>query len=113
MRILLTRKMRRPFTIFLIALFSLLAFLTYKVTPLIALLFEDVSNDLIPKAEVDVDASPDFRNRPALIPKIIHQTYKTAEIPEKWLRPQKECRDLHPEYEYKVSRVSSAFCVKG
>lgn len=37
---------------------------------------------------------------PQLIPKIIHQTYKTEEIPEQWRAGQQRCRDLHPDYEY-------------
>lgn len=35
-----------------------------------------------------------------LIPKIIHQTYKTADIPEKWKDCQKQCIDLHKHYRY-------------
>ncbi|EPS41188.1 hypothetical protein H072_4917 [Dactylellina haptotyla CBS 200.50] len=94
--------MRRGFVIFLVVVGCGLVFALYQVSTLISLLFEDVSHDKIPKAEIDVDAAAEFKNRPALVPKIIHQTYKTAEIPEKWLKPQKECRDLHPEYEYKL-----------
>ncbi|KAK6349728.1 hypothetical protein TWF696_006007 [Orbilia brochopaga] len=94
--------MRRGFVYFLIAVALGIAYATYSVSTLISLLFEDVSHDLIPKAEVDVDAAEEYAKRPALVPKIIHQTYKTADIPEKWKLPQKECRDLHPEYEYKL-----------
>lgn len=35
-----------------------------------------------------------------MIPRIIHQTYKTAEIPEKWKDCQKHCIDLHKGYRY-------------
>ena len=36
-----------------------------------------------------------------LIPKHIHQTYKTDEIPEHWIQAQKQCIDLHyPDYNY-------------
>lgn len=36
-----------------------------------------------------------------LIPKHIHQTYKTDEIPEQWIQAQKQCIDLHyPDYNY-------------
>ncbi|EWC45112.1 hypothetical protein DRE_06251 [Drechslerella stenobrocha 248] len=100
--------MRRGFVYFLIALAFGITYTVYCVTPLIALLFEDVSRDLIPKAEVDIQAADEFSNRPALVPKIIHQTYKTADIPERWLTPQKNCRDLHPEYEYKLWTDESA-----
>lgn len=41
-----------------------------------------------------------YSNQSAAIPKIIHQTWKTNEIPEKWVGAQKSCIDLHPDYEY-------------
>jgi inositol phosphorylceramide mannosyltransferase catalytic subunit len=37
-----------------------------------------------------------------MIPKLIHQTAKTADIPEKWRAYQKRLRDLHPDWEYKL-----------
>ncbi|KAE8414822.1 nucleotide-diphospho-sugar transferase [Aspergillus pseudocaelatus] len=36
----------------------------------------------------------------ALIPKIIHQTYKSDTIPSRWLDAQNSCIDMHPDYEY-------------
>lgn len=101
--------MRRAFIYFLVAVAVGLAYGVYSVSTLISLLFEDVSNDLIPKVEIDIDAPEQFSKRPSLVPKIIHQTYKTADIPEKWKRPQKECLDLHPDYEYKVRRMLLSF----
>lgn len=35
-----------------------------------------------------------------MIPKIIHQTYKTVEIPEIWQEGQQKCKDLNPDYQY-------------
>lgn len=35
-----------------------------------------------------------------MIPRIIHQTWKTAEIPAPWQRFQQSWRTLHPTYEY-------------
>ena len=37
---------------------------------------------------------------PALIPKIIHQTWKDEHIPPEWQAAQQSCRDLHPGFEY-------------
>ncbi|MFA7236500.1 MAG: glycosyltransferase [Phycisphaeraceae bacterium] len=37
---------------------------------------------------------------PPTIPKIIHQTAKTTEIPAKWQGFQKKMRDLHPDWTY-------------
>lgn len=36
------------------------------------------------------------------IPRLIHQTAKTAEIPERWQGFQKKLRDLHPAWTYRL-----------
>lgn len=36
------------------------------------------------------------------IPKIIHQTWKTDDVPKKWLSYQKIVQNLHPDWEYKL-----------
>lgn len=36
------------------------------------------------------------------VPKILHQTWKTKELPEKWKAAQQSCIDKHPGYEYKL-----------
>lgn len=41
------------------------------------------------------------------IPKIIHQTYANTSIPDHWKPAQRSCLDLHPDYEYKVSKSSA------
>jgi mannosyltransferase OCH1-like enzyme len=41
-------------------------------------------------------------NLTALIPKIIHQTYKTEEIPEHWMAGQQAVQELHQDWEYMV-----------
>ena len=35
-----------------------------------------------------------------MIPKIIHQTWKTTTIPEQWKDSVKTCQDIHPDYKY-------------
>ena len=35
-----------------------------------------------------------------MIPRIIHQTWKTREIPEKWQSAVQTCKEMHPDYEY-------------
>jgi len=37
-----------------------------------------------------------------MIPKIIHQTAKTADIPDVWKKHQKKVQELHPDWEYKL-----------
>ncbi|KAG8885075.1 hypothetical protein FRB97_002240 [Tulasnella sp. 331] len=34
------------------------------------------------------------------IPRILHQTWKTETLPEKWVDASRHCRDLMPDYEY-------------
>ena len=36
------------------------------------------------------------------VPALIHQTWKTQQVPEKWAKAQQSCIDLHPDYEYKL-----------
>jgi inositol phosphorylceramide mannosyltransferase catalytic subunit len=36
------------------------------------------------------------RSRPELIPRILHQTWKTAVLPEKWQGVSTNCRELMP-----------------
>jgi mannosyltransferase OCH1-like enzyme len=36
------------------------------------------------------------------IPKIIHQTWKTENVPWKWKLYQKKVKQLHPDWEYKL-----------
>lgn len=36
------------------------------------------------------------------IPKIIHQTWKNEQIPQKWVAFQKKVQALHPDWEYKL-----------
>ncbi|KAF8195762.1 nucleotide-diphospho-sugar transferase [Mycena galopus ATCC 62051] len=36
------------------------------------------------------------------IPRILHQTWKTGTLPEKWKTISQECRDMMPDYEYKL-----------
>ena len=37
-----------------------------------------------------------------MIPKILHQTAKTAQIPERWRTYQQRLRELHPGWEYRL-----------
>lgn len=57
----------------------------------------DTEVDLVLDKEIN-------RNIPSdalVIPKWIHQTYKTDEVPEHWVKSQQQCIDLHyPDYNY-------------
>ena len=42
------------------------------------------------------------------VPKIIHQTWKDNNVPQKWQAARQSCIDLHPDYEYKLWTDASA-----
>lgn len=37
-----------------------------------------------------------------VVPKILHQTWKNKDIPDKWLAARQSCIDRHPDYEYRL-----------
>lgn len=104
--------MRRKFTtiLFFVANLLVLSFLLYTVWPLLALLVVDGRSDQISRAELPAPDSNLVGGRPHVIPKIIHQTYKSCaptgnnSIPAIWRDAQQSCIDLHPDYEYKACR---------
>ncbi|KAL1867971.1 CSG1/SUR1-like protein [Paecilomyces lecythidis] len=88
--------MRRGLLIFLLINLLILFFLVRSVSTLLSLLVEDATADAIhfsPNSSL-------IEQRPQIIPKIIHQTYKNETIPEVWADAQQSCIDLHPDYEY-------------
>lgn len=95
--------MRRGVLIFLVVNLVIITFLLRSVFTLLSLLVEDASADAIHRAELPSPNSSLIEQRPQVIPKIIHQTYKNESIPEVWKDAQRSCIDLHPDYEYIVS----------
>lgn len=75
----------------------LLSFIYYTFD-LLTLCIDDTFKDAI--LEEDLNPPPGASPKPQLIPKIIHQTYKTENIPEHWKEGRQKCLDLHPDYEY-------------
>lgn len=67
----------------------------YFTFDLLTLAIDDTSKEAL----LDEDLNPNVE-REQIIPKIIHQTYKTEDIPEHWKEGRQKCLDLHPEYEY-------------
>ncbi|KAJ5147802.1 hypothetical protein N7526_001154 [Penicillium atrosanguineum] len=92
--------MRRGLLIFLLINLLILSLLVRSVSTLLSLLVEDASADAIHRAELPSPNSSLIEQRPQIIPKIIHQTYKNETIPEVWVEAQQSCIDLHPDYEY-------------
>ncbi|MCJ1285140.1 hypothetical protein MMC26_004478 [Xylographa opegraphella] len=94
--------MRRSVVVFLLVNLLVIAFLVRSVFTLITLLTETGDADAITHAEIPALDTPLIESRPQLIPKIIHQTYINETIPERWLEPVQQCRDMHEDYEYKL-----------
>ena len=98
--------MRRGLLIFILVNLVVLSFLVRSVSTLLSLLVEDAAADAIHRAELPSPNSSLIEQRPQIIPKIIHQTYKNETIPEVWVDAQQSCIDLHPDYEYIVCGFS-------
>lgn len=92
--------MRKSYVIFGLAQALILGSLCYSVRWLFVLLLDSGASDAIHSMEIPGVNSDLIDQRPQVIPKIIHQTWKNETIPEKWVEPQKTCVDLHPDYEY-------------
>ncbi|KAK6457282.1 nucleotide-diphospho-sugar transferase [Scheffersomyces xylosifermentans] len=90
--------MRKELKYIIWAHVALIVYLVYCTFDLITLLHDDSFADAL----LDVELNPvDGQiERPIIIPKIIHQTYKTTQIPEIWKPGQQACVDLHPDYQY-------------
>lgn len=97
--------MRRGLLIFLLVSLLVLSFLVHSVSTLLSLLVENSAADAIHHAELPSPNSSLIQQRPQIIPKIIHQTYKNETIPEVWVEAQQSCIDLHPDYEYIVRAI--------
>ncbi|WPH00798.1 mannosyl phosphorylinositol ceramide synthase csh1 [Acrodontium crateriforme] len=96
--------MRRGLLLFLLLNVAIILFLVNSVWTLLTLLVVDGSEDAISKAELPAPGSDLIDDRPQLIPKIIHQTYKNTSIPPVWQEAQTSCLNLHPapQWEYKL-----------
>lgn len=89
----------------------ILLFIVYYTFDLLTLCIDDTQHEAL--LDVDLNNQPydilsnssysensTINSKPQLIPKIIHQTYKTEDIPSQWIESQKKCKDLHPDYKY-------------
>ena len=92
--------MRRGVSIFLVVNVIILFYVLRSIFTLLTLLVEDASADAIHRAELPSPNSSLIEQRPQIIPKIIHQTYKNESIPEVWKDAQRSCINLNPDYKY-------------
>ena len=101
--------MRRGVSIFLVVNVIILFYVLRSIFTLLTLLVEDASADAIHRAELPSPNSSLIEQRPQIIPKIIHQTYKNESIPEVWKDAQRSCINLHPDYQYIVCIIPFFF----
>ena len=47
-------------------------------------------------------------NSTIIVPRIIHQTWKTDVVPEEWRYAREQCQKLHPGYEFVLWTDESA-----
>lgn len=66
---------------------ALILFLVYETFDLITLLHDDTFSDAL--LDVELNPADDTLHRPMIIPKIIHQTYKSDKVPDIWKPGQK------------------------
>ncbi|CEP22262.1 SUR1 [Cyberlindnera jadinii] len=90
--------MRRELLFMLWAHVIVALILLYNVFDLLTLIYDDSFADQL--TDLDLNPPKGTPPKPQLIPKIIHQTYKDTNIPEKWLPGQQKCINLHPDYQY-------------
>lgn len=72
--------------------------LLYGCFDLLTLVVDDTFQDALTSTDLNPPDSSIMRHE--LIPRIIHQTYKTNDIPQHWKDGQQKCIDLHPDYKY-------------
>ena len=92
--------MRKELKCIIWAHVGLIVYLLYLSFDLLSLLNDDIFSDALLDVEINPNPSTSL-NKPAIIPKIIHQTYKTTDIPEIWKPGQQACINLHQDdYQY-------------
>ncbi|CAI4060040.1 hypothetical protein SUVZ_04G3720 [Saccharomyces uvarum] len=95
--------MKKELKFLIIANAVLLFSIIHYTFDLLTLCIDDASKDALLDEELNPAKDTDSKfneTHPQLIPKIIHQTYKTNIIPEQWVEGRQKCVDLHPDYTY-------------
>jgi inositol phosphorylceramide mannosyltransferase catalytic subunit len=101
--------MRKGLIIVGVCQLVILGLLVRSVWTLLLLLVVDGHQEAITRAELPAPNSAAINDRPQLIPKIIHQTYRNETIPTRWQDAQKSCIELHKDWEYKVCVLELRF----
>ncbi|KAN0095421.1 glycosyltransferase family 32 protein [Hyaloscypha variabilis] len=99
---MIRRPASRGSLLFILLVLFTVSLLVHRSRFLFGLLLEDGGRDAVFPSELLSPASEREWNETAVIPKIIHQTYKTADnIPEHWRAGQQAVKELHSDWEYK------------
>lgn len=83
-------------------------FLLYLFSTVLRTILLDIVPYALSKEDVAVTRSQTLNNGATGIPKAIHQVYLGFDnkvMPFTWETARQSCIDLHPSYEYKVSRL--------
>ncbi len=92
--------MRTSLKVIIWAHVLLALFLAYCTLDLMALPLQNWHRHVFSAEDVDPSKNSSSPQKPMIIPKIIHQTYKDENIPDIWKEGQKSCKELHPDYKY-------------
>ncbi|WBW74451.1 mannosyltransferase Imt3 [Schizosaccharomyces osmophilus] len=95
--------MNKPALIFFSILSLIIVFTLHLFWGPIKLFFIDYRTDILQASDLpdDFTYSP-IDNTTENIPRVIHQTWKTEDIPDRWKDAQQSCINLHPDFEYKL-----------
>lgn len=88
--------MRRTLCVFL-TLLALFLVGTVVVLSTVVSYFGVDWRDVITEPEMKRYEKLAVEGVPGKIPRIIHQTWKTEDVPERWEGVRRECMELHPD----------------
>lgn len=92
--------MKKELKVIIWAHVALVIYLLYLCFDLLTLIPDDMFSDALLDFEINPSPNSPNLNKQAIIPKIIHQTYKTNDIPDAWKQGQQACINLHNDYQY-------------
>lgn len=101
---MIKRSTRRGSHFFIVLFFLIITILLHRSRYLIGLLFENGSTDTVypstPSSSSELE--PNNTTTTQMIPKIIHQTYSSEDLPAHWRDAQQAVKAFYPDYDYMV-----------
>lgn len=109
-RLLLLPRQRKAAGVLLLIDILIVVTLVVVLEPLITLLRRN-DDFFYPRLQLHgAVATPDPPGGSPKIPRILHQTTANETIPEKWVDPQRSCKEAYKDYEYKVRHQEPGCC---